>query len=160
MGPSKELLADISDGEGYKKMPYPDTEGVMTAGIGYNLKANILGLSSVELNYINKNGMSETDAENYLIRCVKICIKEIEAKFDWWSKVDGVRQDAIINVVYNIGMPRFSDPVHGFTKTIGFLAHQRYIEAATELLDSKWASQVHEHRSGPIAQQLRTGKRV
>jgi lysozyme len=156
MEPSKELLADISDGEGYKKMPYRDTKGVLTCGCGYNLAENMLNLSSVELNYINKNGMSETDAENYLVRCVKICIKEIEAKFDWWSKVDGVRQDAIINVVYNIGLPRFL----GFHKTIGFLAHQRYVEAATELLDSKWASQVHEHRSGPIARQLRTGKRA
>ena len=155
MDPSKELLAQLRTDEGYKKMPYPDTECVSTCGIGYNMEENILDLSGPELLHIYKNGMSETDAENYLCRCVKICIKEIESKFPWWSKIDGVRQDAIINVVYNLGMPKFLK----FDKTIGFLAHQRYTEAATELLDSVWAGQVHD-RSKRIAQQLRTGKRA
>jgi lysozyme len=155
MEPSKFILSDLRFYERYVKMPYKDTVGVMTAGIGYNLKSNILNLPAPELLHIYQNGMIETDAENYLCRCVKICIKEIEGKFPWWSKIDGVRQDAIINVVYNIGIPRFLE----FKKTIGFLSKQQYDLAATELLNSEWATQVHD-RAKRIAQQMRTGKRA
>lgn len=155
MDPSNELLAQIRSDEGFKREPYKDTMGLYTVGYGYCLSSNILNLSGPELLHIYKNGMSETDAENYLCQCVKICIKEIQATFPWWSKIDGVRQDAIINAVYNLGMPRFLK----FKKTIAFLAVQSYDEAAAEMLNSAWAAQVHD-RAKRIAQQLRTGKRA
>jgi lysozyme len=59
-------------------------------------------------------------------------------KFDWFARLNDARQLVICNIVFNMGLTRFS----GFKKTIGYIEIEQYEDAAKEMLDSKWAKQV------------------
>jgi len=76
---------------------------------------------------------------------------ELLFAFPAFSQMQPVRQDALINMVFNMGITRFK----GFKNMIGALVEQNYQLAADEMLDSKWARQVGS-RADELAYQMRT----
>ena len=50
----------------------------------------------------------------------------------------GPVQEALVNLVFNMGINRLMQ----FKKTLGYLRHGEFEEAADELLDSRYARQV------------------
>ena len=62
----------------------------------------------------------------------------LPSQFNWYRRLDNVRQDVIIEMIFNLGLPRFL----GFKKMIQALREDDYPQAAIEMLDSKWARQV------------------
>ena len=64
-----------------------------------------------------------------------------------------VRQDAMINMCFNLGMTRLL----GFKKALARMAEANYEYAANEFLDSLWARQVG-NRADEIADMILTGR--
>lgn len=118
-------------------LPYRCSAGYMTIGYGRN---------------IEERGISSDEAELLLSDDVASVIKECH-QFDWYAALDEVRQVVVCNMVYNIGINRFK----GFKKTIGYIKHKKYDEAAIEMLDSKWASQVGP-RATRLSNMMKTGE--
>mgnify|MGYP005988215069 FL=1 len=124
--------------EGVKNKVYKDHLGIETIGVGRNLVDR--GLSDEEVDYLLGNDI--TIVEN-----------ELDNGLSWWRDLDEVRQRALADLAFNMGLPR----LHGFVKMLDGLQRRDYHAAADELLDSKYAKQVGA-RSERVAQMIRTGE--
>lgn len=134
---TEKLLAELERDEDLRLFPYEDSVGKLSIAIGRNL--DDVGLTREECYYLARN-----DIRRALADC---------EKFPWFHKLDGVRQRAICNMMFNLGLPRF----RGFKKLIAALREHDYEKAATEMLDSKWARQVGA-RAERLATMMRDGK--
>lgn len=131
------LRGDLRQAEGLRLKAYQDTEGVWTIGFGTNLQ-------QLEID--------ETTAEIWLTR--ELLSAESEAnRFPWFAGLTPRRQRAIVELLYNLGLPRLL----GFTKFLKAMSERDYETAAAELLDSKWARQVKYLRATRIAEMIRHG---
>lgn len=108
--------------EGVRNVPYIDSLGVQTIGIGHNLHKP---LSHAAIMQIFHDDLA--DAKND-------CLHE----FPWFADLDEPRQWVLINMCFNLGMSRLL----GFYKFLNAVQDGNYQTAATEMLDSLWAKQV------------------
>ena len=130
------LVQQLMRHEGYRQYPYTDTVGKLTIGVGRNL---------------DDVGISEDEATHLLENDILVARNELLFAFPAFSQMQPVRQDALINMVFNMGITRFK----GFKNMISALVAQNYPLAADEMLDSKWARQVGS-RADELAYQMRT----
>ena len=126
--------------EGVETHAYKCTADKTTIGVGRNIDpSGGLGLSSDEIDYLLSNDVKRVSAE--LIRA-----------FSWFSELDEVRKDAMIDMCFNMGLPRLKL----FKKSLEAMANEDYDIAAIEFLDSNWAKQVGG-RSIIITDMIRSG---
>ena len=130
----KELLIRH---EGLVKKPYKDTVGKLTIGVGRNL--DDVGITKDEALYLLDNDIDRVEDE----------LK----KFDWFNELDEVRQVAIIDMCFNLGLSRFLQ----FKKTIEALKDKDWGKAAEEMLNSKWAKQVG-NRAVELSEMIKKGE--
>jgi lysozyme len=131
------LIDQLRIHEGVEKTVYNDSEGIPTIGVGRNLRDR--GLSDDEIDYLLSND-------------IDIVVDELDKVMPWWKDLDEVRQRVLCDLVFNLGMPRFS----GFKKSISYMKQQMWDQAADEFLDSKWARQVGR-RAQTLSEMMRTG---
>ena len=122
--------------EGLKLKPYTDTEGHLTIGFGHNLD----------------NGITIKQAYALLADDIDTAKKELDRYLPGLMGHDDARQNVLIEMVFNMGMPRLS----GFKKMLAALDSRDYAQAAKEMEDSKWAKQVGA-RAQTLAKQMREG---
>lgn len=126
--------------EGVKSHAYKCTAGKTTIGVGRNIDADGgMGLSEDEIDYLLSNDVERVKAE-------------LEREFDWFKWLCAARSDAMINICFNLGMPRLKL----FKNALSAMAAGDYELAATEFLDSRWARQVGD-RALTIAGMIQTG---
>ena len=123
--------------EALRLKPYKDSVGKLTIGVGRNL---------------DDRGITEAEAMLLLSNDIGDALADAK-KFSWFGQLDSARQDVIVNMVFNLGLTRFS----GFKKMIAALEHGNYPEAADQMLDSKWARQVGL-RASELSQMMREGR--
>ncbi len=126
--------------EGLRLKPYTCTAGKMTIGVGRNL---------------DDNGITEVEAMNMLDRDIAVTTATLRDEFPWFADLDRTRKDAVISLGFNLGVPRLK----GFKKFLAAMEAKDYEMAATEALDSKWATQVGK-RAIELAGMIRTGNAV
>ena len=125
--------------EGVRKHVYLCSAGYETIAVGRNIAESGIGLSDDEIDYLLEND-------------IKRCKQEL-ISLSWFSDLDAVRQDAIVNLCFNLGLTRLM----GFQNAMGAMAVGDYEKAADEFLDSRWAKQVGQ-RSLDVAHMIRTGE--
>ena len=108
--------------EGKRNLPYEDTEGHLTIGIGHNLEKP---LSEAAIQQIFQDDLREAQSE-------------LDRVLPNWTDHNIPRQNVLIDMTFNLGAPRFLT----FKKFIKALSRHDYTEAAKEMLDSQWADQV------------------
>ena len=136
-----ELIEQLRLHEGVRSKVYLCSEGYETIGVGRNVSESGIGLSDDEIAYLLANDIAR-------------CEQEIAERFDWFDDLDPVRQDAIIDMAFNLGITRLSQ----FQNMRRALSEARFSAAATEALDSRWARQVGQ-RAQTVAEMIRTGER-
>lgn len=136
---TEQLKAMLIRQEGLKLKPYRDSVGKLTIGVGRNLEDVGINEQESMLMLDNDIARSVTDAHT----------------FQWFHTLDSVRQDVLVDMIFNIGLQR----VHGFVKMLAALADGNWEIAANELLDSKYAHQVG-NRALELAKMIRTGAYV
>lgn len=117
------LAAQLEDDEGKRSRMYLDTEGNWTIGIGFNL---------------SDCAIPEHIIQALLDWKIKEAERELDRALPWWRTLTDARQNALLNIVFNIGMPRLL----GFKKSLELLRAGRWDAAAAEFMDSRWAKQV------------------
>ncbi len=128
-----------------RHMVYTDTVGIATLGYGRNLVHR--GISEGEAQFLLGNDLIEFAAE----------LEDHSDFADLFCEggfLDQVRQEVLLNMAFNMG-------VAGLAKFVNFLAAVRrkdWVEAKKQMLNSKWAGQVHA-RADRLAEQLLTGVR-
>ena len=132
----KRLIAMLQRHEGLRLKPYECTAGKLTIGYGRNLED--VGISEIEAMVMLRNDIEQ-------------CYQELDV-FSWFADLDQVRQEALVDVLYNLGLPTFLE----FKKTLKHVAEHNWSMAAAEMLDSKWARQVGD-RAEELAYMIETG---
>ena len=133
------LRAQLYRDEGVRLMPYRDSEGLLTIGVGRCLER--VGISMGESELMLDNDISRASAA-------------VLAHIPWSDKLDEIRREALINLAFNVGIKGLL----GFKKMLAALERGDYETASKELLDSKYHKQTLT-RAERLAMQLRTGER-
>ena len=127
--------------EGFSQFAYKCPAGRTTIAYGRNIDKNGgVGVSRDEAEYLLANDI------------FRINLKLIQS-FPRFTSLDNVRQAALIDMAYNIGL----GGLRGFKKMIKAMVAGDYETAANEMLDSRWANQVGS-RATKLSQMIRTGE--
>ena len=134
-----KLIEQLKRHEGVRTHAYQCTANMTTVGVGRNIDEDGgLGLSVDEIEFL---------LENDIRRC-----KQELITLPWFSQIDSVRQDALINMCFNLGMTRLL----GFKNALTAMSVGDYDTAADEFMDSRWAKQVG-CRAEEVCTMIRTG---
>ncbi|MGA1846771.1 glycoside hydrolase family protein [Deferribacter abyssi] len=118
--------------------PYRDSvKGKLTIGVGRNL--DDVGISEDEALYLLRNDIAKVENE----------LKQ----FEWFNKLDGVRKKVLIDMDFNLGLPKFLT----FKRMIAALKEGDFKKASDEMLDSRWAMQV-KRRAVRLSIMMETGQ--
>lgn len=120
-----------------RHVAYKCSEGFWTLGIGRNVDPNAgLGLSDDEVDYMLSNDVDRV-------------IAELGKSFLWFSDLDCVRADAMIDLCFQLGLPSLLK----FKKFLASMEDGDYEAASTHLLDSLYARQTPA-RADEIAEMI------
>lgn len=133
-----DLEKKLIDHEGLKLKPYKCSQGYLTIGVGRN---------------IQERGISEEEALYLMRNDIKAAEKELN-QLPWYSGLDRVRQEVLIELHFNMGWPKLQK----FKKTLGHMQNKDFNNAAIELLNSLWSKQVQKSRIDSIIYRLKNGK--
>ena len=131
------LIELLKKHEGIEYTVYKDTMGIETIGVGRNLVD--VGISEEEVDYLLANDIVRTKGL-------------MDSYMPWHRDLDEVRQEALINFVFNVGI----GTAMKFKKGMASLEEGDYTLAAEHMLDSAWAEQVGK-RAIEITQMIETG---
>lgn len=130
-------IAMVARHEGYRKLPYRDTLGILTIGHGRNLESN---------------GISRGEALVLLSNDLVAIERELSERLDFWGKLDNVRQAALLDMGM-MGVARLLR----FNLMLDAMRLGNWEEAAKEALSSLWAREVGSDRSHYDSEMIRTG---
>lgn len=148
-----ELLTLLVKHEGLRLHPYVCPAGYLTIGVGHNIEAN--PLKEPFKSYLHKHGkITEAMALEILMDDVMTCISEASANLKCFMKLDLVRHDVVVSMIFNLGIGRFL----GFKNMIRCLEVADYEGASREMLLSKWRKQVGR-RALELSVMMLSGKR-
>jgi lysozyme len=129
--------AQLKVDEGVKRFPYRDSVGKLTIGCGRNL--DDVGLSDEEINFLLTQDLYRADMTARTL-------------FPGFERLSDARKAVLVNMAFNLGQTRLA----GFQRLREAVKEQDWEQAAAELLDSKWATQVGQ-RAVRLANQMRQG---
>ena len=113
-----KLKQNIIKNEGFESKPYLCPNKKLTIGYGRNLE----------------NGITEREAVVLLENDLLNLKLELEDKLPVFKKLDDIRQNVILEMAYNMGVPKLLN----FKNTIEFLKKNDFDSASKEMLNSKW----------------------
>ena len=138
---SDNLIAMLKRHEGVETHAYHCSENKVTIGVGRNVdKKGGLGLSDDEVNYLLQNDIDRVSVE-------------LDSEYDWFSGLDEVRQDAMIDISFNLGQTR----LRAFKNALSAMSEGDWGEAADQFMDSRWSGQVG-NRAKELTEMIRVGE--
>jgi len=121
---------------------YEDSLGFLTIGIGHLIDARKGG------------GIPKRISRELFEDDVNIATARARMAFPWFDGLDPVRQDAIVNLVFNLGL----DGVKGFRLMCEAMERHDWERAAYELYNSRWSHQVQRERCQDLIGAIEKGK--
>jgi len=122
--------------EGFRTLPYIDTTGHISIGVGHNLSAK---------------GLSRSMVWTLLDQDIADALSEMD-HYPWFAGLDDVRQRVMVEMMFNMGAAGLAT----FTNMLAHIVLGRYTEAALHMMTSQWATQVGK-RAARLAEMMRTG---
>jgi|TARA_A100001391_G_scaffold168516_2_gene129056 lysozyme len=126
--------------EGVRDKVYLCSAGYETIGVGRNISEDGLGLSEDEIDYLLNND-------------IKRVREELTEEYYWFAGLNDARQDAMIDLSFNLGQTR----LRGFVKALEAMSREEFENAADEFMDSRWSEQVGD-RAVEVTEIIRTGE--
>lgn len=136
-----KLSALIELDEGRVPYVYKDSLGYATIGVGFLVDKAAGGRIPDEV------------IDFWLAYEIKERGKQLLRALPWAAHLDDVRLAVLIDLAYNVGV----EGVQRFVKTLTLMKTGAFVEAADEILRSKWARQVGK-RADRLSMMLRTGR--
>ena len=130
------LRAQLPGDEGRRNMPYTDTAGKLTIGVGRNL---------------SDHGVNDQEIEMMLENDIAAAEMTARAIFKSFDALSDVRRSVIVNMAFNLGYRRL---LH-FVNFIAAVEAGQWETAAGEMLNSLWAQEVGQ-RAIRLANMMRS----
>lgn len=133
----QRLIDQLKIHEGEVFLPYKDTAGKWTIGVGRNL---------------TDKGISMATSEQMLKEDIQEAVDELNRVYPEWCDLTESRQIVLCNMAFNMGMPTYLT----FSRFWAAIRSSEWHTAADEMLDSQWARQVG-NRATELAELMRNG---
>ncbi|WP_313539776.1 glycoside hydrolase family protein [Sphingomonas sp.] len=149
------LTAELIRDEDERLKVYRCTANKRTIGVGRNL--DDVGISKAETAALGltvasacKSGITRAQSRALLANDIDACERQLDAKLPWWRKLANVRQRALINMCFNMGIGWRPQPSEGnrgggllqFVNTLAKMERGDFVGAAAGMRGSLWARQV------------------
>lgn len=131
------LIPQLKADEGVRPFPYEDTKGILTIGVGRNLRD--VGLKPDEIEHLLSNDVAVAE----------LVVRAYVPGFDMLSDI---RQAVLVNMAFNLG-GRFKE----FQRMLAAVNAKDFTEASRQMMDSKWAVEVGA-RALRLSYSMRTDK--
>lgn len=131
------LIEMLKRHEGFRSKPYRCSAGKLTIGFGRN---------------IEDVGISKEEATTLLLNDIERATEDVKSIFPDFDRFTVNRQNALVNMVFNLGKSRFSL----FKNTIRAIKRDDWTAAAEHAKQSRWHNQVGR-RAIEIEDLLRDG---
>lgn len=131
-----KLIQRLTIEEGLRLLPYKDSRGILTLGIGHNLSVPI----------------TRTAAEAICNDDITAHAAQLTSSIPWIGTLDDARQDVLIDMCFNLGVGGLLE----FRATLAAVQGGDYPTAAAQMLQSSWATEVG-HRAQVLAQIMKDG---
>ena len=118
-----QLIIELNRDEGLRLLPYRDTVGKLTIGVGRNL---------------DDVGISIAEANNMLLNDINRVLPQLDKSMPWWRDLSEARQRVLCNMAFNLGITKLLK----FTKTLKMMQDGKYKQAAEAMRQSLWYRQV------------------
>jgi lysozyme len=132
-----QLRTELTRDEAEKLMPYTDTVGKLTIGVGRNL---------------SDRGISHDESQYLLSNDIRLVESDLNQNLPWWINLTDARQRVLANMCFNLGINRLL----GFKNTLEFIRTEQWGKAADGMLQSTWAKQVGQ-RAVRLSEMMRNG---
>ena len=139
-----DILGLIKKHEGVRPHVYPDSLGIPTVGIGFNLQrpdAKAI-FNKLNLNYdgvlSGKTDLTNDQVKALFTECLQIAYKDVKQYIPGFDSLPRNIKLGLLDMSFNLGYTRLSK----FIKTKELIQKGDYKNAAVELKNSKWAGQV------------------
>jgi lysozyme len=140
MGAVNSLASQLIRDEGVVLHAYRDHLGFLTIGVGRLIDERRGGcITRDEALHLLSNDIARKQAE-------------MDEKLPWWRGLDEVRQGALTNMAFQLGVTGLCQ----FATTLKHVQDGNWLEASASMLQSRWAAQTPE-RANRIALQWVTG---
>jgi lysozyme len=139
----ERLVEQLISNEGLRLIPYRDTMGHLTIGVGH-----LMG------RYENFIALTRDQALDLLSVDIGIAERRLTNIFPQWRSLDEVRQRAMIDLTFNLGY-KLAD----FKRFLHAAKSGDWDKAADQLMQSRWYRQVRL-RGPRVVQAIRTGVEV
>ena len=128
-----KIIDELKKEEGFSAHIYKCTRGFDSCGYGYNLQANPLKLDVQTLREARHVGVSEKQAEAWLMKLVDEIEVKLRHAFVCYSKLNEVRRNVLIQMAYQMGVAGLLKFKHAITA----MEHGDYDMASICMLDSE-----------------------
>lgn len=132
------LIERIKRHEGFVGHAYQDSLSYLTIGYGRMIDVRKSG------------GITKEEAETLLQHDVDRC-ELVASQFSWYRGLNQSRQEVIVELIFNMGVQNLLE----FALMIQAIRDDDYLEAAHQLLASKWRKQVGSKKANELADLLR-----
>ena len=140
------LQKQLETEEGKRNQAYKDSKGIWTIGIGHNVETRPISDLAVKVIF-------EDD--------VNTVVQLLDKYLSWWRNLDVVRQNALINLGFNLGVGPSEEDKDGklltFKNTLKDFESGDYTAAANGLRNSLWFKQVGK-RGVRVSKMVETGE--
>ena len=141
---SNQIARRLWEDEGFVPHVYRDNTpaGYWTIGVGILVdERRGGGITAEEGMFLLRNRIIRTD---------NLC----RARFPWFARLDTVRQQVIICMAYQLGV----NGVANFKRMLAAIERSNFVEAAQQMLDSKWARDDSPARAKRMANMMERGE--
>lgn len=151
----------ISQNEGRIPHVYPDSKGIPTIGVGFNLERSDARqlVEDLELDFEQvKSGEVELNQDQIdilLDHDIDQAMADARIIFANFDELDGNRQGVLVDMSFNLGRTR----LQGFLRMIGAVERGDFEAAVAEMIDSAWHRQVGQ-RALDLEASMRDGSPV
>jgi lysozyme len=136
-----DLKSQLLREEGAESCAYQDSLGYWTIGVGRLIDSRKGGgLSNDEINYLLDND-------------IKAKTREVLLALPWMPRLSEPRQAVLIGMAFQMGLKGLLQ----FKRTLGSVEDGQYVEAAEEMVKSRWAMQTFG-RAARNTKQMETGE--
>ena len=119
----EDLKEQLVRHEGLRLTVYDCPAGYKTIGVGRNLEGK---------------GITEEEALYLLGNDINYFTEQLRDNLGWFDDIPEAKQKVLINMAFNLGVGGLMN----FKNMLSAVQESRWGDAATEMLNSKWANQV------------------
>lgn len=129
--------------ESMRLLPYFDTKGKLTVGVGRNLTDK--GITAVEAMYLLSHDIEDA-------------IRDLFRKFPWVAELSLVRQVVLVDMCFNMGIGNAKRGLASMNNTLKLIENGDYAAGARGMSRTKWAKDVREVRAGRLCRMMETNE--